>query len=233
MNFSPRNNSFGLLFASLMLFLITTTSQTLAFQNNNRGATAFGMATTRPSSLALNRQEQQRQQQGKGNSLIPLFLAVVTEERTETDRSTRYSESTQNYDDDDNDYDDDDYDDLEYLMDAQESRAWEDPFHILLLGQTFEKPKVTIPYVAGSLEYVLTMPRTEATELSKFAKSEGISCLGTWPREECLSLGRQLQVRDIVCRVVPFCEGGQRGWQAKDSTSSSSSNNAGKSNQWV
>jgi hypothetical protein len=47
-----------------------------------------------------------------------------------------------------------------------------------------------------------------------------MSCLGTWSREECLSLGKQLQIRDIVCRVVPFCPGGQRGWQANDADSS-------------
>mmetsp|Transcript_51195 Transcript_51195/g.147782 ORF Transcript_51195/g.147782 Transcript_51195/m.147782 type:complete len:201 (-) Transcript_51195:67-669(-) len=105
---------------------------------------------------------------------------------------------------------------LEWLEDAWESREMDDPYHILLLGQTFEKPKITVPYVAGSLNYVMDMPLDEATELSQFSYEHGMSCLGTWSREECLSLGRQLQVRDIVCRVVPYCEGGQRGWQAKD-----------------
>jgi len=108
---------------------------------------------------------------------------------------------------------------LEWLEDAFESREMDDPYHILLLGQTFEKPKITVPYVAGSLHYVLEMPLDEAKELSQFSYEHGMSCLGTWSREECLSLGRQLQVRDIVCRVVPFCEGGQRGWQAKDASS--------------
>jgi hypothetical protein len=102
----------------------------------------------------------------------------------------------------------------------------EDPFHILLLGSTFDKPKVTVPYVAGSLEYVLGMPPAEAVELSTFASDVGISCLGTWPREECLGFGRQLQLRDIVCRVVPYAEGGQRGWQARDASSSSSSSSS-------
>lgn len=97
-----------------------------------------------------------------------------------------------------------------------ESREMDDPYHILLLGQTFEKPKITVPYVASSLNYVLNMPTDEATELSQFSHDHGMSCLGTWSREECLTLGRQLQVRDLVCRVVPYCEGGQRGWQAKD-----------------
>jgi hypothetical protein len=69
----------------------------------------------------------------------------------------------------------------------------------------------------------LSMPKLEAVELSKFAKDQGMSCLGTWPREECLSLGKQLQRRDVKCRVVPYCEGGQRGWQAKDVSGASSS----------
>lgn len=109
---------------------------------------------------------------------------------------------------------------LEYLEDENESREMDDPFHILLLGSTFEKPKITVPYVASALEYVLDMPIDEATEQSQFSYEQGMSCLGTWSREECLNLGRQLQVRDIVCRVVPFAEGGQRGWQARDADSS-------------
>ncbi|CAB9521860.1 expressed unknown protein [Seminavis robusta] len=138
-------------------------------------------------------------------------------------------EKTSYTDDDLRDMEDDrDYPDLEYLIDSQTSREMEDPFHILLLGSTFEKPKITVVYVAGALEYVLDMPSDEGKELSKFAKDNGMSCLGTWTRKECLALGKQLQQRDIVCRVVPFCEGGQRGWQAKDATGSSS--NAYKSN---
>lgn len=62
------------------------------------------------------------------------------------------------------------------------------------------------------------MPEDEAIELTAAAHDNGMSCLGTWEREECLSLGRQLQIRDIVCRVVPFVDGGQRGWQAKDAS---------------
>ena len=105
---------------------------------------------------------------------------------------------------------------LEYLEDQDEPRAPEDPFHILLLSSTFDKPKINVPYVAQALEFVLDMPMEEGTELSQFSYEHGMACLGTWPREQCLSLGKQLQVRDIVCRVVPFCEGGQRGWQARD-----------------
>ena len=187
--------------------------------------------------MATTSRQQQHQRPAKlHGSRCSLLAAVVTEERTETERRTTTTtprRTSREYDNDDDD-DDDDYNDLEYMMDNQASRAWDDPFHILLLGQTFEKPKVTVPYVAGSLEYVLTMPRIEATELSRFAKAEGLACLGTWPREECLTLGRQLQVRDIECRVVPFCPGGQRGWQAKDSSSSNSAGaGADKVNPWV
>lgn len=146
-----------------------------------------------------------------------LFATTVeAPTREKTDRKTGRRRRSDEYDSTGNDEDDTDYPDLEYLQDTSESREMSDPFHILLMGSTFEKPKVTVSYVSGSLEYVLAMPRLEALELSKFAQDEGMSCLGTWPREECLSLGRQLQVRDIVCRVVPYVEGGQRGWQARD-----------------
>lgn len=115
---------------------------------------------------------------------------------------------------------------LEWLEDEAEPRDMDDPFHILLLQQTFEKPKITVPYVAASLEYVLDMPIDEATELSQFSHDHGMSCLGVWPREECLKLGRQLQVRDIVCRVVPYVEGGQRGWQAKETSGAGGMSNS-------
>jgi hypothetical protein len=121
--------------------------------------------------------------------------------------------------------DDTEYPDMEYLIDSETFRDFDDPFHILLMGSTFEKPKITVSYVAGSLEYVLSMPKDEGTELSTFAKDEGMACLGCWPRHECLTLGRQLQKRDIVCRVVPYAAGGQRGWQAKDASDSSSVSN--------
>lgn len=158
-----------------------------------------------------------------------VFMSTVeapTRERTDTDRNTRRKGNEKTLDDDSfyTGEDDSDYPDLEYLQDDSVAREMDDPFHILLLGSTFEKPKVTLTYVAGSLEYVLSMPHEEGKELAKFAKEEGMSCLGTWPREECLNLGRQLQMRDLVCRVVPFCEGGQRGWQAKDASNNEYSN---------
>ena len=106
---------------------------------------------------------------------------------------------------------------LEYLEDEWSTRGPDDPFHILLLDTTFKKnERVTIAYVAGCVTYVLGMPQEEATELCTMAAENGFSCLGTWKREEALSLGRKLQIRDLAVRVVPFCEGGARGWQARD-----------------
>lgn len=170
-------------------------------------------------------------QQTQSSSITFLQMSTVAEPPTKekTSRKTgRKTNSPGENDNIDNDNDDNtDYPDLEYLQDYAESREMDDPFHILLLGSTFEKPKITVTYVAGSLEYVLHMPFDEAAELSGFSQQEGMACLGTWPREECLSLGKQLQVRDIVCRVVPYCEGGHRGWQAKDANEFSNSGSSG------
>ena len=114
---------------------------------------------------------------------------------------------------------------LEYLEDEWSTRNPDDPFHILLLDTTFEKSeRVTIQYVAGCLTYVLAMPDDEATELTTMAQVNGLSCLGTWKREECLKLGKQLQQRDLVVRVVPYCEGGMRGWQMRNADAGSGSN---------
>lgn len=116
---------------------------------------------------------------------------------------------------------------LEYLADDRSiSRLADDPFHIMLLGETFSEERssrITLNYVASSLEYVLGMPGNTALDHSNFAKENGLSCLGTWKREECLVLGSQLLVRDIVCRVVPYCDGAGgdvSGWQARDVTNS-------------
>lgn len=163
---------------------------------------------------------------------VPLQGATTVEPPTR-EKTGRKTGRDEGYTDEESGTTDDtaDYPDLEYLIDSAEAREMEDPFHILLMQSTFEKPKITVSYVAGSLEYVLAMPYNEAVEQSRFAKQEGFSCLGTWPREECLKFGRQLQMRDIVCRVVPYVEGGKRGWQGKDasddSASSSSSFNSG------
>ena len=107
---------------------------------------------------------------------------------------------------------------LEWFMDDDEiSREDDDPFHILLLNETFVmKPRMTVQYVASSCSYVLGMPFIDAEELASCAQMNGFSCLGTWSHEECLTLGAQLQQRDLIVRVVPFVEGGNRFWQARD-----------------
>mmetsp|Transcript_4263 Transcript_4263/g.4041 ORF Transcript_4263/g.4041 Transcript_4263/m.4041 type:complete len:191 (-) Transcript_4263:341-913(-) len=107
---------------------------------------------------------------------------------------------------------------LEYMEDEFATRNPEDPFHILLLDATFEQnERITIQYVSNSVSYVCDMPEGDAFELTSMAASNGMSCLGTWKRETCLSLGRKLQNMDIVCRVVPYTDGGSRSWQAKGS----------------
>ena len=56
----------------------------------------------------------------------------------------------------------------------------------------------------------------DATEHAQSTLAVGMSCLGTWSHEECMVLGRQLQQRDLVVRVVPFCKSGESFWQAAD-----------------
>jgi hypothetical protein len=171
---------------------------------------------------------------GREQVVVGWMASTTTVEaptRERTDRKTGGNNSRESYDDDNDqiiNHQGGDYSDLEYYMDPYALRGDADPFHILLMGSTFDKPKITIPYVSSTLEYVLGMPTVEGIELSKFAKDEGMSCLGTWNHEECIKFGKQLQVRDIVCRVVPFCEGGQRGWQAKDGAASNNNDNAAR-----
>jgi len=145
-------------------------------------------------------------------------VASPSREATETDRDVFLPEET------DEDIDDAEVvryndDPLEYYQDEMASREPDDPFHILLLDSTFvNSESVTRSYVSGCLTYVLGVPEGDAMELTNMAAVNGLSCLGTWEREECLVLGRKLQVRDLVVRVVPFCEGGGRSWQAKDAS---------------
>ena len=106
---------------------------------------------------------------------------------------------------------------LEYLEDDETvDRMLDDPFHILLMSETYDLPRITVKYVAGSLQFVLQMPLEDAEDSAVFAKDNGFSVLGTWSREQCLTFGRELQQRDLSVRVVPYCEGGGRGWQAKE-----------------
>ena len=112
---------------------------------------------------------------------------------------------------------------IEWLIDDRMvSREDGEPFHILLLDETFRvNDRISVEYVASSCAYVLMMPYDEAAELAAMSKEQGFSCLGTWPHEEALRLGKQLQDRDIICRVVPYAEGGDRPWQARDASDES------------
>jgi hypothetical protein len=188
---------------SLCVLVLALASQGLAFSSQTKRGPAFrvSVSNSRTSTISYSTVE------------------IPTREDTKTDRKTnRRSDEDADLGDKGENFDEAlrRQGPLEYLEDADESREIDDPFHILLLSQTFEKPKITVDYVVTSLGYVLGMPSEEAQELTQFSYDNGMSCLGTWKREECLSLGKELQVRDIVCRVVPYCQGGQRGWQAKD-----------------
>jgi len=120
---------------------------------------------------------------------------------------------------------------LEYLEDdLEQSRDMKDPFHILLLAETFLNPKVTIPYVSSTLQFVLDMPYEDSVDATLFAKDQGLSCVGTWTREECLEKGKALQVRDLCVRVVPFVPGGQRGWQANKDAADNGASAGGSGN---
>ena len=97
---------------------------------------------------------------------------------------------------------------LEYYEDSRVSRESEDPFHIILLNETFTNDeRVTVAYVSGCLTYVIAMPNEESLELTNMCLVNGMSCLGTWRRDECLDYGRQLLMRDLAVRVVPYCKG--------------------------
>lgn len=146
-------------------------------------------------------------------------VEAPTKERTQTEKRTR----RQNDQSDKSNSKPSRYNDvpLEYLEDEWSTRNPEDPFHILLLDTTFVNERISVSYVTGCLNYVLGMPEDEAQELTKMCAHNGMSCLGVWQREEALVLGRKLQVRDLAVRVVPFAEGGNRGWQAKDARDAS------------
>merc|ERR1719311_2051515 len=69
--------------------------------------------------------------------------------------------------------------DFEWALDADASRNDGDNFHILLLNETFAKPRMSVAYAAGAL--------------AGFAQAQGFSCLGTWRKDECLELCEQLR----------------------------------------
>lgn len=95
---------------------------------------------------------------------------------------------------------------LEYLYEAGEERHSDDLFHVILMPSTFHDDRMTIEHAAESCIEILGIPSDKAQDLSLFAKHQGFSCLGTWPRDECLSFGEELSSRDLDCRVIPFNE---------------------------
>mmetsp|Transcript_24621 Transcript_24621/g.53083 ORF Transcript_24621/g.53083 Transcript_24621/m.53083 type:complete len:205 (+) Transcript_24621:110-724(+) len=159
----------------------------------------------------------------------PLFMAtVVKPPETETDRRTKKDDVAIPQGEGEV------RGPVEWLIDDRNvSREFDEPFHILLLDQTFvQSSRITIEYVASSCSYVLGMPYDEAAELAAHAEKEGFSCLGTWSNEECVRLAGQLQNRDLVCRVVPFCEGGDRAWQARNAMDDADMKGAEDDSRW-
>ncbi len=61
-------------------------------------------------------------------------------------------------------------------MDLTAPRGDNDPFHILLLRETFDQPRITISYVVGQLTYTLGMPENDAHEHATFAKQQVSKC---------------------------------------------------------
>ena len=62
---------------------------------------------------------------------------------------------------------------------------------------------MSIEHAAESCTTILKTPSAKARDLSLFAKHQGFARLGTWTRDECLSLGKKLSAQDLDCRVVP------------------------------
>ena len=109
--------------------------------------------------------------------------------------------------------------DFEWALDADASRNDGDNFHILLLNETFAKPRMSVAYAAGALTLVLAMPEPDAIEHAGFAQAQGFSCLGTWRKDECLELCEQLRGRDLSVRALPGVRGRQA-WQGEPANTS-------------
>ena len=109
--------------------------------------------------------------------------------------------------------------DFEWAIDADASRNDGDNFHILLLNETFSKPRMSVAYAAGALTLVLAMPEPDAIEHAGFAQAQGFSCLGTWRKDECLELCEQLRGRDLSVRALPGVRGRQA-WQGEPANTS-------------
>lgn len=107
---------------------------------------------------------------------------------------------------------------FEYFVDP-DARRNADGYHLLLLGETFKKPRMTVPYAAGALVMCIGMNEPDAIEHSQFAAENGMSCLGNWERGECLKLADQCSQRDLSVRVVPGIRGKQP-WQGVPANSS-------------
>ena len=98
---------------------------------------------------------------------------------------------------------------LEYLYDADEERHSDDLFHIILLPSTFKSDmSVSVEDAAISTSEILGINYDQAYDMSLFARHQGFSTLGSWIREECLSLGEELLSNGLDCRVIPFNAGG-------------------------
>jgi hypothetical protein len=67
---------------------------------------------------------------------------------------------------------------------------------------------MSVEFAAQSCSEILGMRSDKAYDISLFVKHQGFGCLGTWTREECLSMGDELSSRHLDCRVVPFNGGG-------------------------
>ena len=97
---------------------------------------------------------------------------------------------------------------LEYLYDTAEERHSDDLFHIILLPSTFNDMSVSVEDAAMSTSEILGINYDHAYDMSLFARHQGFSTLGSWTREECLSLGEELLSNGLDCRVIPFNAGG-------------------------
>lgn len=98
---------------------------------------------------------------------------------------------------------------LEYLYDTAEERHADDLFHIILLPSTFKSDmSVSVEDAAISTSEILGINYDHAYDMSLFARHQGFSTLGSWTREECLSLGEELLSNGLDCRVIPFNAGG-------------------------
>ncbi|KAL7524688.1 hypothetical protein ACHAXR_000675, partial [Thalassiosira sp. AJA248-18] len=84
---------------------------------------------------------------------------------------------------------------LEYLYETGEERHSDDLFHIILMPSYFPQSTLSTEHSPKTITEVLRIPSGKGHDLSLFAKHQGFSCLGTWTREECLSLGEELLSR--------------------------------------